>query len=134
MRENYYKFPRKDEESFDQDEISLRALLGLDPDNSASGRATSRTRAMKNSENMKRGQILILLLDDARGCIYNIRYWTSGDVRNESWVPLHHEFEVADRMLFQLFWIPNRHRILPILDTQLPRKSLLEPMWMTKVP
>ena len=32
MREYYNKLPRKDQESFDQDEISLRALLGLDPD------------------------------------------------------------------------------------------------------
>ena len=32
MQEYYNKLPRKDQESFDQDEISLRALLGLDPD------------------------------------------------------------------------------------------------------
>ena len=31
IREYYNKLPRKDQESFDQDEISLRALLGLDP-------------------------------------------------------------------------------------------------------
>ena len=31
MREYYNKLPRKDQESFDQDEISLRALLSLDP-------------------------------------------------------------------------------------------------------
>ena len=32
MREYYNKLSRKDQESFDQDEISLRTLLGLDPD------------------------------------------------------------------------------------------------------
>ena len=32
MREYYNKLPREDQESFDQAEVSIRALLGLDPD------------------------------------------------------------------------------------------------------